>query len=666
MKNILDRLISYRYFLALFALIIGVIFNLHGSSINNWSNMGVRESIDGMLIETQNEYQTDSGGLETLDVTLNEWVSIPPKDDGTIIGVSRMIRSDEWLVQTPFYLSQSSTGNNLINPSYAFSGQNMIVAYNAPVKHISIIGKPFNWGFLFWGSEKGLSWYWCFKVISFLLLAFEFSMILTKKNKVLSLIGSLWITFTPTLQWWFMQHLGDTVFFSLLLMVAIFHYFQNNSLKKKILYASLIGIGMIGFTLIIYPAFQVIFAYLVVFFFIIELLKALRSKRIRRVDWLIMMTTASIAFTVIVYSLWSSIEAIKLTLNTVYPGSRISVGGEISFSQISEFIANLLLPFKIPHFSNQVELSSAIHFAPLCLLLFLFIPNKKSIKAEPHGILLFLAYLLLCFYSILGFPEGIAKLTLFSFVTGSRAWQAASVLGVFCSIWFFAYIWESRSSLKKGAVISVIIASTIYLYFAITNINLITYLKVVPTIVLFGLFFSIFLLFIYEKSNASLLLLTVIILISGATVNPVVYGLEALETKALSVKIKDMVKNDGESYWIADNSYLYQYAQMFGAKSLDGVRFYPDTALMKSIDVDNKFENEWNRYAHVHYTLTDQETMMSNPAPDNLQIDLNIGKLDDLGVRYIISNRDLNLLFGEKFQLIYGPDLDGNRIYQFN
>lgn len=666
MKNIFDKLISYRYFIAIIALVVGVTFNLHGSSINNWSNMGVRETTSGVLIDTQNEYHTNSGGLGTLGVTLREWVSFPPKADGTIVGVSRMIRSDEWLVQTPFYLSQSSTGNHLVNTSYAISGQNMIVAYNAPVKHISIIGKPFNWGFLFLGAEKGLSWYWCFKIIALLLLSFEFSMILTKKNKPMSLIGSLWITFTPTVQWWFMQHLGDTVFFSLLLMVSIFHYFYSSNLKKKLVYASLIGIGMIGFTLIIYPAFQVIFAYLVAIFFAIELIKAIRTKSIVRADWFIMAITAVIALTIIAYSLWNSLEALQLTLNTVYPGSRISVGGEIGLSQISEFIVNVLLPFKIPSFSNQVELSSAIHFAPLCLLLLPFTLNKKNIKVESHGILFLTAYVVLCVYSIYGFPESIAKLTLFSFVTGSRAWQAASVIGVFCSIWCLAYVWEIRDALRRVATISASLMALVFLYLAITNLNLVDYLKVVPILVFFAVFFAIYLLFVYGKTKISLLLLTGIILLSGATINPVVHGLEALETKALSVKIKEIVNSDSQSYWIADNSHLYQYPQMFGAKALDGVRFYPDVTLMSILDPQNQFENEWNRYAHIHYTLVGEETSMTNPAPDNLSISLSVDKLDELKVKYILSNRELDVLFGSKFQLIYGPDRDGNRIYQFN
>lgn len=199
----LDQIIKFRYLIAIVIFVLSVGLNLHGSSMNNWSNMGVRETSEGVQLQTQNEFQTETGDLKTIE-TITNWLSIPPREDGTIWGVSRMIRSDEWLVQTPFYISQSNTDFELINKSYAISGQNMLVAYNAPIKHISVIGKPFNWGFLMFGAEKGLSWYWSFKIIGFILLAFEFSMIITKRNKILSLVGSFWITFTPAIQWWFM------------------------------------------------------------------------------------------------------------------------------------------------------------------------------------------------------------------------------------------------------------------------------------------------------------------------------------------------------------------------------------------------------------------------------------------------------------------------------
>ena len=158
LKKIGNGFLKYRYLIALLLFIVGVSFQLHGSSISNWNNYGISETSNHTRGVTINDLD---GEAEHIDVqkNLSDWISLPPRSDGTIAGVPRMIRSDEWLVQTPFYLAQANSGNPLNNPNYALSGQNMIVAYNSPVWHISVLGKPFNWGFLFFSAATGLSLY---------------------------------------------------------------------------------------------------------------------------------------------------------------------------------------------------------------------------------------------------------------------------------------------------------------------------------------------------------------------------------------------------------------------------------------------------------------------------------------------------------------------------
>ena len=102
---------------------------------------------------------------------------IDPTEKSILIGENRPIRSDEWMVQSTYYMAQAMFDEfyPLYNTNIMDDGLNMILAYNAPVANLSILGKPFNWGFLLLGKEYGLSWYWAFKTIALLLLAFEIS-----------------------------------------------------------------------------------------------------------------------------------------------------------------------------------------------------------------------------------------------------------------------------------------------------------------------------------------------------------------------------------------------------------------------------------------------------------------------------------------------------------
>lgn len=652
--------IKWRYVIALFALICSVSLNLNGSSIANWNNFGVRETVSGVQSETKtvDDYQ----GFQKLKL----WVPSLYRTDDTIIGSPRPIRSDEWLVQTPFYLSQVKTGNHFTNKSYQVTGQNMMLAYNVSSWHISTIGKPFNWGFLFLGASRGLSWYWSFKIIAMLLLAYEFAMILTSRRKLLSAVSSFWITFTPTVQWWFMQHLGDVVFFSLLIMVSIYHYFNSEKKVFKILMAINLIIALIGFPLIIYPAFQVPFAYIILLFTVIQFFKALRNKKVTLFDVIVITLTLFVSLTIDALTIYQSWDAISATLHTVYPGKRISVGGEYTWKNLSDFLFNIVLPFKVPQVSNQVELSSSFNFLLYILLILPFVIKRKDINKNIFGIVLVVYSLMLMLYSIVGIPTVLSKLTLFSYVPFSRSWQSMSVIAVFASIWFISFIWDKLERVKLTKILpSLFIVTILYLYRGLTDDIYKNYLGRFTSVILIVIMLIAFICILYRKKRVFYPIMLVIITVSGLTVNPLTHGIAAIENKLLSHEVESIVGKNPNAIWMSDSINLYHFVQMFGAKSIDGVRFYPDRQLMSKIDKQNQYEDVWNRYAHLKYSLTNENTSMTTPVPDNVNINLNINELKDLNVKYILTTRDLNKEFGSSFTEIY-QDNDNNRIFEYS
>jgi len=651
--------IKWRYVIALFVLFCSVSLNLNGSSIANWNSFGVRETVSGTTSETKtvDDYQ----GIQKLKL----WIPSLSRNDDTVIGSPRPIRSDEWLVQTPFYLSQVKTGNHFINKSYQDSGQNMMLAYNVSSWHISTIGKPFNWGFLFLGASRGLSWYWSFKIIALMLLSYEFAMILTSKRKLLSVVSSLWITFTPTVQWWFMQHLGDVVFFSLLIMVSIYHYFNSEKKVFKIMMAINLIIALIGFPLIIYPAFQVPFAYVIMAFTAIQIFKALRNKKVKLFDVIVIALTLFVSLMIDVLTIYQSWDAISATLHTVYPGKRISVGGEYTWKNLSDFLFNIFLPFKTPQVSNQVELSSSFNFLLYILLILPFVIKRKDIKKNIFGIILVIYSLMLMFYSIVGIPTILAKLTLFSYVPFSRSWQSMSVIAVFASVWFISFIWDRLERIKLTKILpSLLFVTILYLYRGLTDDIYKNYLGRFTTISFIVIMLVAFICILYRKNRIFYSIMLVIVTIGGLTVNPVTHGIGVIENKLLSHEVESIVEKNPNAVWMSDSTNLYHFVQMFGAKGIDGVRFYPDKQLMTKIDKQNQYEEVWNRYAHLKYSLTNENTSMTTPVPDNVNINLNVNELKDLKIKYVLTTRDLNKEFGSSFTEIY-HDNDNNRIFEY-
>lgn len=108
----------------------------------------------------------------------------------TLLGKSRMIRTDEWATSTTYILSQTQGENafNYFNDRLRGSLTDMFTVSNAPVADILILGRPFQIGFLLFGSDRGLSFYWYARIVAMLLGSYELCLILTKRNKKVSFV----------------------------------------------------------------------------------------------------------------------------------------------------------------------------------------------------------------------------------------------------------------------------------------------------------------------------------------------------------------------------------------------------------------------------------------------------------------------------------------------
>ena len=79
-----------------------------------------------------------------------------------ILGVVRPIRSDEWLVSTPFILSQATDRVKFSSNNTLLSARDNLVTLfpNLPSFDISMLSMPNFVGFLFLYSERAFSLYW--------------------------------------------------------------------------------------------------------------------------------------------------------------------------------------------------------------------------------------------------------------------------------------------------------------------------------------------------------------------------------------------------------------------------------------------------------------------------------------------------------------------------
>lgn len=630
-----DKIIQARFWLAAIVFVCMLAFKFHGSSLNMWD-----------------EYVSD--------------YEDPGTKSGLILGKPRGVRSDEWLVQSPFSLSQTQTGLKQHNEVITIDGQDMIVGYNSAAIDIATIAKPFSWGYVLLGKEYGLSWVWGIKLIGMMLLSFEIGLILTKRNKYLALLASVWIPFSSAVQWWFVSPVGDLIFFTLGFLVGIYNYFYYHESKgRRLFFSALAASSISGFVLVLYPALQVPLGYLILLLLIGFFFNFYKKIKLDKFDGVFIGGAVVATFVILGVSIRSSWESLLLVMNTVYPGERVSVGGDFPRKDIFLFLTNWKMPFMDASYTNNSELSSFYHlfFVVLPLAPCIFF---KKIKENLYGFLLF-AY---CLFSLLwmsfNFPAIFAKATLWSYVPSVRVIVSFGFASVLLSLWFIQYLWE-REKVKYFAVGIVLFLNLGVYFFALYTGNLRLYIsKWAIIIILLLAAFLIIALFKKWKLSFSLVLAG-IILLTGVPVNPLAQGVAPVYEKKIAHEIQNIEKNNPGKLW-AGERLMYGYLPMLGVHTFNGVAFTPSLESWKILDPDKKYEDVYNRYAHINVEINNNEPTLQLIQSDSIVVRLNPKVIKEYGINYLVTYKEIQDLSTSDvtFTQLYGPDKDGAFIYKAN
>jgi len=607
LKKSLDFIIRYRYPIALFVFLVLVFFRVNGSSI------GVFDTIYGKEENIITE----------------------------LFGKARPIRSDEFVVQVPYFFSQYFNSFGLNSHMMSLSGQNMIIGYNSPVLDLTLIGKPDIWGYMLFGNEIGLSWYWNFRIIAFLLIGYEMFVILTK-NKYLSLFASICLVFSPALQWWFAPHMYQVFFWASTLFVVGYYFFIAHQKWKKVLFTILSISALVGFVVSIFPSLQVPLGLLMLILMVCCLIRDRQELKWEKTDFLRLLFVIVIVGIVLGVFLVESKDAIKLLNDTVYPGKRISTGGDYPFANLFTDPAMMLTPFQAPKALNECEISCFNHFGVLFILYYpyLYYVVKKKGGSTIVGNALFIILLIEIFFMIIGFPTWLAKITLFSYM--NRMVLVYGFTAFLFTFWSIQKVWEYRKNLRKSIAFATGCIYIIIYLLAYRNYGSSFYSGHISSLIYFVIPFILvgFSILLFTKWRK--LFFPVFgswVILTGMFVNPIVIGAESITNHTLvSEAVKINLENPKEN-WLCLNSLHTQNLLMAnGIPVLNAVNFYPDEMKWNLIDPEHEQEDFYNRYLHMLIELTSDPTSFSLISKDACQIHLNIEDLKKWDIHYLTTN----------------------------
>lgn len=615
-----SSVLRYRWVIGAVILFFCVLFQLNGSSIGMW-----------------NAYVQDGD----------------PVAEPIIAGEDRPIRSDEWDLFTPMAMSQYYNDFGIESDIMRGTETDMYMVYGQCVKDWSIVFRPFQAGYLFLSPARGLSFYWCSKLIALFLVSFGFGMLLTGKRRYLSLAYAFMITFAPVVQWWFsINAFPDMLVYGQGLVLCLEGYLDTDRYPHRCIYAAGMAWLSCCYLLVMYPAWQVPFFY--VFLLIGIAIIADRApdtsfKITKDVPILaISITLAAGSLLLIISRSW---EAISLVMDSVYPGGRMETGGA-GASLLFRYAANPAFPYtdaNVPE--NVCEMANFYDMFPLGLLVTIPLLRKRK---DRMLFAIIIATLFLGTYVMIGFPPTLSRMTLLSNSQTRRCVVALSycnLLMLFRSL----SLWQEtdRETVPAGRRHKLILCAALITAATTSVLSYALIYSEYYTAGILALCAGVLLasaVCILSGRRTGCILLCMICIAIGASVNPIRTGLEDIRENSLGKEIEQIADKETDKKWIvvSDSWVTGNYPIMFGAKTINCTNTYVNTELWDKIDPEKKYKDIYNRYAHIQVEVTDEpDTEILLMFPDQIKLRVSADRLPEMGADYVLADKDMSRFNGE-------------------
>lgn len=616
LKQGFELIYKYRFVLSFLLLIMLVSFKISGSSMGCWK------------------------------------LFLGDGESGIRLGEPRVWRSDEWGTLTPLCFRQQYNTLGAYNRYSQTLGSiltdNMLV-YGQPSWDILTLFRPFYWGYLFFGSERGLSWFWCSRLIVLFLSWFELGMLITDGQKKLSVMLSVCVSFAPFLQWWFaINGLVEMLIYGACFVLGSNYLVSRAFNPRKIAVAVGMAVCAVGYVLTFYPTWMVPVAWGFVPLFLWVVIWKFNRKVLRRVDvvpWILIFVITAAGLTVLAVTSW---DVIKAELNSVYPGNAPSSSGGTGLWWMMKYPISLVSRFSMNELI--VENSSIICFAPAGFILALWVIIKEK-KKDPLLILLLVMNLFLAWYYCVGIPKWLAKMLLLSFVNSNRGPQVLGFLRL--TLFVRAVALKEKAPKRWLAALAAVISSAVPMRLALGFTKYepgglrYEYFDTAEKIVVVWAILAVvfYLLYRARKSKYTMAVLGVctVVLASSIWINPVAKGVPEITKSETMQQIRDLVKEDPQAIWlVADMAYpATNIPAMAGADCLNTTQTYPQKTRWEMLDPEGEYEDIYNRYCHIRASLG-SKTMLELVSTDYVEVTLSPEDLKKLNIRYIVSTNDFD------------------------
>lgn len=567
----------------------------------------------------------------------NTYLDGHEKIPGLLAGTPKFIRSDEWRLEVPWLLSQYNAEPKWPTRNPSVGAETSALLVGLPTNHWSEIFRPAHWGFFLFDFDRGYSWLWMFRTVvlffSLLLLCAQIS----AGSLVLGLIGAIWIFYSSFVQWWFASVAELLAYFSLgcLSLRMVFHAHSRWQLGVAVACFLLFGVA---FSLLIYPPFQVPLLYLGVA--LLPLLVWGSGQHSWR-SWVVRCLCIGLATPLVAgivgAFLFDNREAVQLMSGTLYPGRRVSHGGEVTVVRYFSGFFDLFFrqDFFPSGFGNMSEASSFIVLWPLALLRL----RGCSVAGERWRCMPLLAYLILATgWGVAGIPGWLANISGWALVPSARGNLVWGLGGVFFCVAIMGR--ASSPSRRTAVVLSCVCVVAIGAFTAFYRHK--ADIQLLPWQFLYAGVLGVLLAMAVVLKRHLLALVTLIAacVIPNYLINPLMRGVSVLTDSTLIQAVKRFDKQKQGTWIVVGEPYYAQVVKASGRRVINGTQYTPNLPMWRSIDPQGDSVGIYNRYAHigVRFGQEGAPPLFSMTVPDawQLRVDPCRGDLAVMGVTHLV------------------------------
>jgi hypothetical protein len=551
------------------------------------------------------------------------------QDPDLIYGNPKSIRSDEFLIFSPNVASQVQAGYPAFNENIG-SGRELVIIPEAPMVDWVGLFRPHTFAYFVMPFTQAFAFAWWVGLFTLIVSSYFFLLRILRVNnhkKLLAIILGISFAFSPFIMWWFQIALLLCLSYFFMAAILLMRLIQREPIRfvgsqrtSNIIYSAALAYigGSMG--LLLYAPFLIPVAIVLAFFLAGYILDSLKARKIKVTNikkaFLPVFASLAVVAAIGVAFYFDRREMINTIANTIYPGDREVASGYLPFSAINRFFDSFLMPL-LPapptgeFYANQSEASNFILLLPFLLIPGILLNIYDYIKNRNINWSLLLMNLLAVLFIVritIPIGDGFYKLLLLDRVPNNRLMIGLGLVNFLQLIYLSMRLAEMKIRRRLLISVAAITSFTAFvLLLAFSKYFFYEYLVfehnrlVVGSLAAF--FAAIVAVFLLNKMLLGASLLLAFTLLSSFRVLPLQKGMTFYEDSPIINKIQE-VSDPSESWAVVDNFPFESLPTIAGRKLINGRHPYPDFEFWRQLDKDGRFENVYNRQAHVLF-ITD-------------------------------------------------------------